>query len=72
MAKYKATSLGFYIGRRREGEVFDGPDGMKGSWFVPVPEDAKSESAKLKKPQPTTLAKGAKEAGQDLGQPDLA
>lgn len=34
--KVRATKIGFYIGRRRAGDVFDVPEGAKASWFEPV------------------------------------
>lgn len=39
--KVRAIRTGFYGGRRRPGAVFDVPEGITGSWFVPVevPED---------------------------------
>lgn len=47
--KVKAIKLGFYGGsRRRPGEVFEVPETIKGSWFVPVetPADPVPEVAK--------------------------
>lgn len=47
--KVEVVKLGFYGGsRRRPGEVFEVPDTIKGSWFVPVetPADTAPEVAK--------------------------
>lgn len=62
MATYKAIAPGFHVGRRRAGEVFEGPEGLKGSWFVPAGET--EEVKKVDEVQ--TLAKGAASIGADL------
>ncbi|MBP8282321.1 MAG: hypothetical protein KAX46_00135 [Chromatiaceae bacterium] len=54
-----ATEFGFYIGRRRVGDVFDVPEGTTAKWFRPVdvpallapepaPEAAKPRGKKTK------------------------
>lgn len=34
----KAIAKGFYVSNRRVGDVFDVPEGFKGSWFIPCVE----------------------------------
>lgn len=71
MAKYRAISLGFHIGRRRPGDVFDGPDGMKGSWFEEVADDATSEKAQREshKDEPIALSELAKKKAPKATEP---
>lgn len=74
MAKFKVIDPkgGFYIGRRRFGQVFDAPDDFPEKWVVKVEEDAKSEEGEAQKAKPMTLAEAGKQAGVDAGQIDLA
>jgi hypothetical protein len=53
MAKYIATAAGYYGQYRNEGDVFDGPSGLKGSWFEPVIE---KKAAKQAAPEPPAAA----------------
>ena len=52
--KVKAISPG-YLGKLREtGDEFEVPEGVKGSWFVPVDGEAKTKGkAKAKPDDPT-------------------
>lgn len=61
--KVRATAMGFHGGsRRREGDVFEVPEGVTGSWFEPI---AKAPKAAKPEPEaPQTLAEGAKLFGQ--------
>ena len=74
MAKFKVIDPagGFYIGRRRFGQVFEAPDNFPEKWAEKVAEDAPAKPVKTKKPEPMTLAKGGEEAGVDHGDVDFA
>lgn len=50
--KVRAKQLGFYKGRRREGDVFEVPEGWKAKWTEPVSVPAK---AKAEAEEPETL-----------------
>lgn len=42
----KVTSPGFFGGmRRRVGDVFEVPDGLKGTWFEPLSESSSEDLA---------------------------
>lgn len=69
--KVRATKLGFYIGRRRPGDVFEVPDDFKASWVEPV-DEVKEQKVKSQKPKTMTLAEGGKTVGADKGEVDLA
>ena len=74
MARYVATEMGIYNGGRvRAGQEFDGPDGLKGSWFEQVEEAAPKRRAKptTQKVEPATLGELGKEINPP-GAPDLA
>lgn len=53
-----AKAMGFYGGiRRREGQVFEVPEGTKGSWFEPVGgQPAKAKPRKEVPASPDTLS----------------
>ena len=52
-----------YMGKLREaGEVFDAPDGAKGSWFVP----AETEPASEQKPKAAPKGKAPAADSNDL------
>lgn len=59
--KVTATAKGYMGSIREPGDVFEVADGLKGSWFTPVPEEPKA-TAKLegkggpKKPAPADKA----------------
>lgn len=54
--RVKATKVGFYDGsRRRVGDVFEVPDGIKGKWFEPMPV---TEAPKVEKSKPKPKGKG--------------
>jgi hypothetical protein len=73
MAKFKVIDPagGFYIGRRRFGQVFDAPDDFPEKWCEKVEEDTPAQPAQ-EKPKPVTLAEGGKEVGVDHGEVDFA
>lgn len=72
--KVKALELGFFDGSRiRAGQVFEVPDGTKGSWFVPVDSvkaiDApKPAKGKGKKGEAQTLSEAANQPVQTFAE----
>jgi alkylated DNA nucleotide flippase Atl1 len=44
--KVIATAVGFSDKVRQVGETFEVPEGLKGSWFKPVPKDPKPKAEK--------------------------
>lgn len=77
MAKFKVIDPagGFYIGRRRFGQVFDAPDDFPEKWVEKVPEEqaaSVSEESKAQKAETLTLAEGGQQVGVDHGEVDLA
>lgn len=73
--KVKAIEVGFFNGSRvRAGQVFEVPEGTKGSWFVPV-GDVKATDApkpagkgKPKKDEPQTLSAAARQEVQTFAE----
>ena len=66
--KVIATAPGFFANcRRRQGDVFDVPDGTKAKWFVPftAPVAQAPAAATVAKPAPKVIkvAKATKGAG---------
>lgn len=62
--KVKATSAGFFGGmRRRVGDVFEVPDGTKGTWFTAVP----AKGAAVEPVDKPKRAKAAPVALSELG-----
>lgn len=75
MARYIATKLGIYgAGRVRPGQEFEGPEGLKGSWFEPVkePAPAKKKKGEAHEAEPRTLSEAGKLIAADTGTVDLA
>lgn len=72
--RVRAKVMGFAAGgRRRPGDVFDVPEGTKGSWFEPVDVPVGAEKPKQRRKDGTlTLAEGGRQVGVDAGQVDLA
>ena len=66
----RALAFGFFGGRRRPGDVFDVPEGTKGTWFAPVTaSEAKAPAGKKPAaPQPQALSQLGKNAPQSMTQ----
>lgn len=59
--RVKATKTGFYNDSLRDpGDEFEVPDGLKGSWFVPVAE-FKTLPTKAEEKEPNTLSQMGKQ-----------
>lgn len=74
MARYLATAMGIQNGGRvRPGQEFDGPEGLKGSWFEQIEEPAPKRRVKptTQKVEPATLGELGKEINPP-GAPELA
>lgn len=57
--KVIATAKGYLGSIREPGDVFEVADGLKGSWFTPVPGEPKAaEKPKGKAPKPTPTDPG--------------
>jgi hypothetical protein len=71
--RVKAIAVGFYPDTLRQpGEVFEVPEGLTGSWYVPVPKDEpvvekpKVESRQKGPRSLSELAKQSAPKGDDL------
>lgn len=74
MARYVATEMGIQNGGRvRPGQEFDGPEGLKGSWFEQIEEPVTRRRVKspAQKVEPVTLGALGKEINPP-GAPELA
>lgn len=64
--KVRAIAKGFYGNRiRNEDDVFDVPEGTKGSWFIPLAE-AKRVSAPAAAEMPMTIEEAKKLTNDEL------
>lgn len=67
--KVRATAKGFYGNRiREEDDVFDVPEGTKGSWLTPMSELRGAAPAKQAAAMPTTIEEAMKLTNIELTQ----